>query len=260
MDSQENMFAKTYSAVELSNAFDILYNNINSNKSPGIDEYEKSYFFTKAQDELIKRYAFAHTNAVGAGIDGSQKRQIDYSTLVTTAELSRNTDANLGDKYSVDSVDSYIFPEDVLFILNESVYANASQTNIRERKERQVIPITFDQYSLLRQKPYPFPPKRQVWRLLRYYEDKVISEIITPESIDTYLIRYIKYPSPIVLEDWDEEDGRTIRGVNKVTLPILPIQLQEELIQAAVEIAKQAYNSMAPGDIMRFPENQIAGR
>ena len=35
---------------EVSNEFDILYNNVTSNQAPGLDEYEKSVFLTKAQD------------------------------------------------------------------------------------------------------------------------------------------------------------------------------------------------------------------
>lgn len=263
---------KQKTAIELSNAFDILYNNVNSNKSPGIDEYEKSYFFTKAQDELIKRYAFAHTNALHSGIDGSQKRQIDYSTLITTKELQRNTEAN---SYNGTNYDLYDFPTDALFVLNESVYNQVeageeedqdgnikpiyeNTNDIRIKKERQVTPITFDQYTALRQKPYPFPPRTQVWRLLHSYADKVISEIISPEPFTKYVIRYVKYPSPIVLENLEED--MSIRGVSEITLPILPEQMWEELIQSAVEIAKQAYNSMGPMDIVRFPENQIVGR
>jgi len=33
---------------EMSSEFDILYNQINSNQAPGVDEYEKSVFLTKA--------------------------------------------------------------------------------------------------------------------------------------------------------------------------------------------------------------------
>ena len=41
---------------EFSNEFDDLYNNVMSNSAPGLDEYEKSVFLTKAQDEVIKNY------------------------------------------------------------------------------------------------------------------------------------------------------------------------------------------------------------
>ena len=33
---------------EFSNEFDVLYNNIMSNAAPGLNEYEKSVFLTKA--------------------------------------------------------------------------------------------------------------------------------------------------------------------------------------------------------------------
>ena len=41
---------------EFSDEFDILYNNINSNQAPGLNDYEKSIFLTKAQEELILSY------------------------------------------------------------------------------------------------------------------------------------------------------------------------------------------------------------
>ena len=41
---------------EFSNEFDILYNNVMSNQAPGLDEYEKSVFLTRAQDDIVKRY------------------------------------------------------------------------------------------------------------------------------------------------------------------------------------------------------------
>ena len=33
---------------EFNNQFDVLYNNITSNQAPGLNEYEKSVFLTKA--------------------------------------------------------------------------------------------------------------------------------------------------------------------------------------------------------------------
>ena len=41
---------------EFSNEFDVLYNNIMSNQAPGLDEYEKSVFLTKAQSEILINY------------------------------------------------------------------------------------------------------------------------------------------------------------------------------------------------------------
>lgn len=67
---------------EFSNEFDVLYNNITSNQAPGLDEYEKSVFLTKAQDEIVKAYFNPKTNKVQEGFDGNEKRQIDFSMIM----------------------------------------------------------------------------------------------------------------------------------------------------------------------------------
>lgn len=67
---------------EFSNEFDVLYNNITSNQAPGLDEYEKSVFLTKAQDEIIKAYFNPKTNKVQEGFDENEKRQIDFSMIM----------------------------------------------------------------------------------------------------------------------------------------------------------------------------------
>ena len=67
---------------EFSNEFDVLYNNITSNQAPGLDEYEKSVFLTKAQDEIIKSYFNPRLNKTQEGFDGNEKRQIDFSMIM----------------------------------------------------------------------------------------------------------------------------------------------------------------------------------
>ena len=67
---------------EFSNEFDILYNNVTSNQAPGLDEYEKSVFLTKAQDQIIKDYFDPRSNKVQSGFDESQRRQIDFSMIL----------------------------------------------------------------------------------------------------------------------------------------------------------------------------------
>lgn len=67
---------------EFSNEFDVLYNSITSNQAPGLDEYEKSVFLTKAQDEIVKSYFNPKSNKVQEGFDGSERRQIDFSMIM----------------------------------------------------------------------------------------------------------------------------------------------------------------------------------
>lgn len=72
---------------EFSDQFDVLYNNITSNQAPGLNEYEKSLFLTKAEKEIVKNYFTASSkgNTIGQGFDDSAKRQADFSVLMKTA-------------------------------------------------------------------------------------------------------------------------------------------------------------------------------
>ena len=53
-----------------------------SNQAPGLDEYEKSVFLTKAQDEIVKNYFNPKGNKYQEGFDGNEKRQIDFSMIM----------------------------------------------------------------------------------------------------------------------------------------------------------------------------------
>ena len=72
---------------EFSDQFDVLYNNITSNQAPGLNEYEKSLFLTKAEKEIVKNYFSANStgNTLKQGFDDSAKRQADFSILMKTA-------------------------------------------------------------------------------------------------------------------------------------------------------------------------------
>lgn len=68
--------------AEFSNEFDVLYNSITSNQAPGLDEYEKSVFLTKAQDEIVKSYFNPRSNKTQEGFDSNERRQIDFSMIM----------------------------------------------------------------------------------------------------------------------------------------------------------------------------------
>lgn len=77
--------------LEFSNEFDVLYNSITSNQAPGLDEYEKSVFLTKAQDEIVKSYFNPRSNKTQEGFDGNEKRQIDFSMIMRSISYEKIT-------------------------------------------------------------------------------------------------------------------------------------------------------------------------
>ena len=149
---------------EFSTEFDVLYNSITSNAAPGFNDYEKSVLVTLAQEELIKSYFVSNNNTTGVGLDGSQKRHYDFSTLIKIKSL-KNIIYDIitaRDKVEIPSLNKdanavFLIPNDVFLILNEHL--------IVKDNNYIVFPISYDTYNLLMSKPFPYPNKRQAWRL-----------------------------------------------------------------------------------------------
>ena len=225
---------------EFSDQFDVQYNNVTSNQAPGLDEYEKSVFLTKAQSELIKNYFLPQSNPKQAGFDGNQKRQMDFSLLMRSANCAKAT-VSSGDtdvatlfkfKFDPRSV-LYIMPEDLFIPINESIQLVERGQNISDpfilKYQRQVIPLSYETYTNLMSKPYKEPLKNQAWRLLvnnagsadSENDGKKLAEIIMGH-IDAawdnnstkrtrYIIRYIRRPKPIIIAPLT---GVTLGGYN----------------------------------------------
>lgn len=251
---------------EFSDQFDLLYNNITSNQAPGLTEYEKSVFLTKAEKEIVKNYFSPQSkgNTLQQGFDDSAKRQADFSMLLKTDTCTQLTtespdegvtpaeftDARIDDRSTV-----WTFPTDVFIVINETITTSATPPRIL-----QIIPLRYDEYARLMSKPYKRPLKNQAWRLINSGTvanstlSKRVEIVLNPGvtvAQDGYKIRYIKTPKPIILGDLD---GLTIDGYKykDQTLPsgapetddceIDPI-LHEDILQRAVELAKIAWTA-----------------
>lgn len=243
------------SPTEFSDRFDVLYNNIMSNAAPGLNEYEKSVFLTKAQSEIIKNYFNPSGNKYKEGFDQSPKRQIDFSMLMRNKALV----ANGALTYDLRGT-SYTYPDDVLLIVNESLLildGNDKVTGIR-----QVIPITYDTYTRVMSKPFKEPLKNQAWRLITGVSDNNSTAEIIPNNVDRkaasqqYQIRYVKKPRPIIVADLDQTVGDvTIEGEYHAQTSELDPSIHEEILQRAVELAKASYASDQSGQAQL--QNQI---
>lgn len=223
---------------EFSNSFDVLYNNIMSNAAPGLNEYEKSVFLTKAQEEIVKNYFNPKGNKYQEGFDGSAKRQIDFSGLISVAEA---TTTSLSPTFDV-RAKVYQLPEDLFLIINESL---TTDTGIK-----QVIPIRYDEYTRLMSKPYKEPLKFQAWRLVTKGEGSSVvqSEVIphSGETITKYTIRYVRRPKPIILCNLSSDYGNvSINGETSTSECELNPLIHEEILQRAVELAKICYTGAA---------------
>lgn len=225
--------------TEFSNEFDVLYNNIMSNQAPGLDEYEKSVFLTKAQSEIIKNYFNPKGNKYQEGFDGSQKRQVDFSKLMRTYASSGTVPTPKSFFENVTGAYQITWPDDVFVVVNEVV--DVTKKGESDKYRLQVIPIKYDEYLRVSSKPYKQPLKNQAWRIINGENDiNLIVGHLNSVSPDGYHIRYIKHPKPIILEGL-AGSGLSINNETDVMGCDLDQEIHPEILQRAVELAKAAY-------------------
>lgn len=223
--------------AEFSNEFDILYDSIASASAPGLDEYEKSVFLTKAQLELVKEYN-GPINKYKDSFEGSDKRRADLRELVTDYSVkpepyTKGVDA--GSQIAKLPADMFLIKWETGFYTKPGC---SKQTVV-------IRPIKYDEYNEKKRNPFRRPNKNDGFRLDIQSEAGVkVVELVTTEPLDSYHIRYVKYPSPIILADLggiSNLEALTIDGIDKRTECKLDGELHREILDRAVELAMVAY-------------------
>lgn len=261
---------------EFSNTFDTLLNSYNTQSQFGeqaskreivLDEYEKSVLLTQAQDIIVKSYFDGTLNQQGQGFDDSTRRQMDFSSLIKIAELAPLDPSEAQVQIFDDRGIVYPLPRkvvddveiegttDVLFILNEKltqVCTKGQQRVEQWRKDFVIVPISYKEYDREMSKPYAQPLKKQAWRLFqnqatgfdinselipRFNVKEETSEGAVPVSTTfIYKIRYVKRPTPIVLEDLPnnlEIDGVTTESECELN-PIIHMDILNKAVELAI--------------------------
>jgi hypothetical protein len=190
---------------EFSNEFDVLYNNVASNQAPGLDEYEKSVFLTKAQDEVLKAYFNPRLNKTVEGFDGNQKRQYDFSTLVRVSNLYNvnKVATRIEDTAKIDRRSQvFVFPKDYFLSVNEIIFDGKNQFA--------VTPLIYSEYQRLMLKPYAYPVKKEVWRMFtdkkncNYFQEYVDNTSCDYNFITTWADQKRNVSLTIKCGQWDE--------------------------------------------------------
>ena len=208
---------------EFSNEFDILINNINVGLE--FDEYEKSVYLTKAQEEVVEGL---YTGKItGDSFEGTEQLRRYLADLVKTAILPCNKAPKGLSNNSVFAV----LPDDLWFITYESVALNGDTPCINS-KEIQVVPVTQDEYHRIKGNPFRRQNSR---RALRLDVGNSMVELISDEEIRSYLVRYMSRPEPIILLDLPGE--LSINNVNEKTECKLNPGLHRTILEIAVNMA-----------------------
>ena len=215
---------------ELSNLFDTLLQPYITKDVSGeqntlaFDEYEKSIFLTKAQEQIVLE--------LYQELEQSEENRKYLSNLIKTGnyvpvgEQDETLINNTFKSYKVEIEDS------VLFMIYEQCTLS-DENNCVNSRIVSVVPTIHDDLDKVLKNPFKSPNNRKVIRL--DFDNKI--ELISKYNISNYKVRYLKKPNPIILvklEDLNIDKKQEVS--NGETNPIL----HERIVQRAVQLAVQS--------------------
>lgn len=220
--------------IEFSTEFDVLYNNITSNQAPGLNEYEKSIFLTKAQEEIVLGY-YDGKNVFGDSFEATEELRRQLDALVETKVYQYtdrlSDDSVAGIRVSNNSV-FFQLPSNLAFITMEQITFSDESLGCYNHSRVNVQPIRQDEYNKIKNNPFKGATK---YRALRLDAGNGKVEIISKYNFDKYLIRYVNKPEPIILEDLP--NGLTIEEMSTTNGCKLNPILHKTILERAVLMA-----------------------
>ena len=226
---------------EFSDAFDTLVSSYRRFKdfdnkeildSIEFNEYEKSYFLTKAQDELVIAL-YNGRNVSGESFESTEELRRYLSNLVKEARLQPITNTS-GLVIGIGSNSKFFtLPQDLWYITYEAVDIVGARCSALSPMD--VYPVTQDDYNKTKRNPFRGANDRRALRL--DLSDGVI-EIVCKYIAKDYYVRYLRKPKPIVLVNMP--NNLTIDGVGKKSECELHEALHQRILKRAVTEALQS--------------------
>lgn len=217
---------------EFSNSFDTLLQpyitkDVNGNQNNlAFDEYEKSIFLTKAQEQIVLE--------LYQELEQSEEVRKYLSNLIKTdnyVPVGEQDETLINNNFK--SYKVYI-SNNILFMIYEQCTLS-DKNNCINNKIVSVVPTIHDDLDKVLKNPFKSPNSRKVIRL--DFDNKI--ELISKYNISNYKVRYLKKPNPIILvalEDNLSINNGDTKVSNGETNPIL----HERIVQRAVQLAVQS--------------------
>lgn len=195
--------------TELTSEFDILFEDLATAGSKGLDDYEKSVCYTYAQEQLVKQLAKTDPSSIASLIT------VQSETTSTAGKYKT------GKKYSIVTGDMEIL-------------GYFASDNVKDIPGTEVPQQVIDKMLLA---PYQYPPKSLVYVVVGEDTNEVFLPLnFTATSFNT---RYVSYPPPIILSTLTGDD--TINGIQTESLPSVSDAYMRALVNAAVQYAIKLY-------------------
>ena len=217
---------------EFSNSFDTLLQpyiakeSFSEQNNLAFDEYEKSIFLTKAQEQIVLE--------LYQELEQSEEVRKYLSNLIKTdnyAPVGEQDETLIKTTFKSSKVE---ISNDILFMIYEQCTLS-DKNNCINNKIVSVVPTIHDDLDKVLKNPFKSPNSRKVIRL--DFDNKI--ELISKYNISNYKVRYLKKPNPIILvalEDNLSINNGDTQVSNGETNPIL----HERIVQRAVQLAVQS--------------------
>lgn len=225
---------------EFSNQFDTLvssyrrfrdFDNKENLDTVEFNEYEKSLYLTKAQEEIVLAL-YTGRNSFGQSFEETEELRRNLSNLVKEAQLEP-IKSSTGIPLGIDSRSTFFtLPEDVWYITYEAV--DLEDIICQAFSPMDVYPVTQDDYHKTKRNPFRGVGDRRALRL--DLSDGVI-EIICKYAVKDYYLRYLRRPKPIILVNLPNK--LTIEGESKKIECELHSSLHQQILEKAVIEALQ---------------------
>lgn len=218
-------------AKEFSNTFDTLLQpyitkeSFSEQNNLAFDEYEKSIFLTKAQEQIVLE--------LYQELEQSEEVRKYLSNLIKTAnfapigEQDESLINNTFKSYKVELRDT------ILFMIYEQCTLS-DENNCINGRIVSVVPTIHDDLDKVLKNPFKSPNSRKVIRL--DFNNKI--ELISKYNISNYKVRYLKKPNPIILVKL--EDNLSVDNSAEVSSGETNPILHERIVQRAVQLAVQS--------------------
>lgn len=217
---------------EFSNSFDTLLQpyiakeSFSEQNNLAFDEYEKSIFLTKAQEQIVLE--------LYQELEQSEEVRKYLSNLIKTdnyVPIGEQDETLINNSFKSYKVE---ISNNILFMIYEQCTLS-DENNCINNKIVSVVPTIHDDLDKVLKNPFKSPNSRKVIRL--DFDNKI--ELISKYSISNYKVRYLKKPNPIILvalEDNLSINNGDTKVSNGETNPIL----HERIVQRAVQLAVQS--------------------
>lgn len=210
-------------ATQMKYEFNLKYNAIAGLHAPAYNDKEISTLLTWAQEKILKSIISPRPTPGVKSIEEDTLSRDKFSAWITNGKLttSYTNDDNLPNGYFFNLPVDFLFPllerANITFIKDHDCYKTGDlKNNIK------VKPVTYDYYNDNINNPHKNPYDELVWRYVisQSSDERSVKryELISDGNyiVNTYLLRYVKKPKPIIVSASVSIDGYT--GVQECEL------------------------------------------